>query len=162
MVSKYEDLCKKSGEVLRMALHIESTLDFFIANYFSLAINYRTNLLRDVLSDINFGRKIGMFEQICRDEQLDETKLQEILTAIRFVTDIRNKVAHWEAFLEDPGLGNIKLWTRKSTKYKEDQVDLTEELLKKIDEQRALAIKGTYEFDRILSDPKREPPVKIF
>ena len=145
------------GEILRMALHIESQLDFFIANYFCSPQNYKIFLLEDLIltNFLGFGRKITIFKGICEKEGIEKEHISQIVKAIEFVQQIRNKVAHYEAFVSTQEEG-IKLQKRKSVTYKKDELKLTNELLKEVDENRLFALRGISKIDLELSDPARE------
>jgi transcriptional regulator with XRE-family HTH domain len=88
----------KCGEVLRLALSIEHSLEFFIANYFIRPQNGKTFFFEDeLLVNMQFFRKIDLFEKICKREKFNQEKISEALGLIRYVNKFRNKVAHWEA-----------------------------------------------------------------
>ena len=130
-----------SGEILRMALHIESQLDFFIANYFCSPQNHKIFLLEDLIltNFLGFGRKITIFKGICENEGIEKEHISQVVKAIEFVQQIRNKVAHYEAFVTTQEEG-IKLQKRKSVTYKKDELKLTNELLKEVQQEKKLMI----------------------
>ncbi|MCK4928563.1 MAG: hypothetical protein KAR76_02400 [Methanosarcinales archaeon] len=148
---------QNSGEIIRMALHIESNLDFFIANYFCSPQNHKTFLLGDLILSQNFGfgRKINIFRGICKHEDIESERMKKITDAIEFVQKIRNRVAHNESFVSNREEG-IKLQKRKSVTWKKDELKLTDELIKEIDEKRLFAIQGITKIHLELSDPSRE------
>jgi len=147
---------KRCGEILRMALHVETSLDFFISNYFCYPQSYKTFLLSDlILIKLGFERKVQIFREICKKEEIDKEEIKKIIKSIDFVKTIRNKVAHSEAFIGDPTDG-IKLQTRESVKYKKDELKLTEELIKRVDKNRLSAIRGIVQIYLKLSKPSRE------
>ncbi len=92
---------RNCGEILRIGLDVESTLDYFISNYFCAPQSYKTSLLRDLIlvEQIGFGRKIDIFKKICKRENIDEERIGRIAEAVMFVNNIRNRVAHDEAFI---------------------------------------------------------------
>ncbi|MDY6896005.1 MAG: hypothetical protein SVO01_11405 [Thermotogota bacterium] len=148
---------RNCGEILRMALDIESTIDYFISNYFCSPQSYKTFLFGDLIlvEVIGFGRKIEIFKEICKKEDIDEKRINKIVEAVKFVNRIRNRVAHDEAFVSDQKEG-IKLQKRKSLKYKKNEIKITDDLVKKVDEKR---ICSNQEINRIyleLSYPSRE------
>jgi hypothetical protein len=130
---------RKCGEILRMALHVETTIDFFLANYFCFPQDYRTFILEDEFVDMNFERKIQIFDKICERENIDKKRVEMIDKAVRFVKDVRNRVAHGEAYQfsqnEEPVLQK-----RKSAIYKKDELKLTDELINEVDEKRLFSI----------------------
>ena len=134
-----DEFNRKCGEILRMALHVETTLDFFLANYFCFPQNYRTFILQDEFVDMNFERKIQIFNKICEREKIDKKRVEAMNKTVRFVKDIRNRVAHGEAFQfsqkEEPVIQK-----RKSLIFKKDELKLTDELIKEVDEKRLFSI----------------------
>ena len=152
---------RNCGEILRMGLDVESTIDYFISNYFCAPQSYKTFLLRDLIlvEQIGFGRKIGVFKKICKRENIDEERIGRIAEAVRFVNNIRNRVAHDEAFISDQKEG-IKLQKRKSAQYKKDELKITDELVKEVDEKRTFSNQEIIKIHRELYDSSREENVK--
>lgn len=152
---------RNCGEILRRGLDVESTLDYFISNYFCAPQSYKTFLLRDLIlvEQIGFGRKIGVFKKICKRENIDEERIGRIAEAVRFVNNIRNRVAHDEAFISGQKEG-IKLQKRKSVQYKKDELKITDELVKEVDEKRTFFNQEIIKIHRELSDPSREETVE--
>ena len=148
---------RNCGEILRMALDIESTIDYFISNYFCSPQSYKTFLFGDLIlvEVIGFGRKIEIFKEICKKEDIDEKRINKIVEAVWFVNRIRNRVAHDEAFTSDQKEG-IKLQKRKSLKYKKDEIKITDDLVKKVDEKRICSNKEINRIYLELSYPSRE------
>lgn len=153
---------RNCGEILRMGLDVESTIDYFISNYFCAPQSYKTFLLRDLIlvePMIGFGRKIDIFKKICKRENIDEERIGRIVEAVRFVNNIRNRVAHDEAFISDQKEG-IKLQKRKSVQYKKYELKITDELVKEVDEKRTFSNQEIIKIHRELSDPSREENVE--
>ena len=153
---------RNCGEILRMGLDVESTIDYFISNYFCAPQSYKTFLLRDLIlveQMIGFGRKIDIFKKICKRENIDEERIGRIVEAVRFVNNIRNRVAHDEAFISDQKEG-IKLQKRKSVQYKKYELKITDELVKEVDEKRTFSNQEIIKIHRELSDPSREENVE--
>jgi len=156
MEKRVEEFHRKSGEILRMALHVETTLDFFISNYFCYPQTYRTFLLNDsILIKMGFERKIKIFEEICKKEEIGPEEYRETIRAMNYVKDKRNKVAHYEAFVSNPEEG-IKLQPRKSEIFGREVLKLTDELIKKIDEERLSAIQGVTKIHLKLNEKLRK------
>ena len=145
------------GEILRMGLDVESTLDFFISNYFCSPQSYKTFLFEDLIlvERMGFGRKIEIFKEICKKENIGKERINKIVEAVRFVQRIRNRVAHDEAFVSDQKEG-IKLQKRKSIQYKKDELKITGDLVKKVDEKRLVSIQEISKLDMELSNLSRE------
>jgi len=148
---------RNCGEILRMALSIESNLVFFISNYFCTPQSYKTFLLNDLIlvGLIGFGRKIEIFKEICKKENIDKNRVDKIVEAVRFVNNIRNRVAHDEAFISDQKEG-IKLQKRKSVQYKKDEIKITDALVKEVDEKRLFSMREVNRIYLELSNPSRE------
>ena len=152
---------KNCGEILGMALNIEFELDFFISNYFCHPQNYKTFLFADLIlvERTGFGRKIEIFKEICKKENIDKELIDKIVDAVKFVNRIRNRVAHDEAFVSDQKEG-IKLQKRESVKYKKDEIKITGDLVKEVDEKRLLSIQEIVKLYMELSDPSRKKNVE--
>jgi len=152
---------RNCGEILRMALSIESELDFFISNYFCSPQSYKTFLFEDLIlvQHVGFGHKIDIFKKICKKENIGKERVNKIVEAVMFVQKVRNKVAHDEAFVSDQKEG-IKLQTRKSMKYKKDEIKTTVDLVKKVDEKRLFSIQEIVKLYMELSDPSREKNIE--
>ena len=148
---------QNSGEIIRMALHIESKLDFFIANYFVSPQNHKTFLFEDLILTENsgFGRKINIFKEICQHENIEKEWMDKIIKAIKFVQTKRNRVAHGEAYILNREEG-ITLQKRKSVTYKKDELKLTDGLMKEIGEKRIFALQEITKIYLELSNPSRE------
>lgn len=152
---------RNCGEILRMGLDVESNLDYFISNYFCAPQSYKTFLLMDLIlvELMGFGRKIEIFKKICKRENIDEERINKIVEAVRSVNNIRNRVAHDEAFVSDQKEG-IKLQKRKSVQYKKDELKITDELVKEVDGKRIFSAQEIAKIHLELSDPSREENVK--
>ena len=158
MEKQNQKFYRNCGEILRMALAVESSLDFFISNYFVSPQSRKTFFFEDVVligpPSLGFERKIHIFKEICKEEGIDKERVDKIIEAVNFIKNIRNKVAHDEGFISDPKEG-IKLQKRKSVKYKKDELKITEELVKEIDEKRLFCIQEISKIHAELSDPSR-------
>jgi hypothetical protein len=148
---------RNCGEILRMGLDIESDLDFFISNYFCSPQSYKTFLLRDLIlvEPIGFGRKIEIFKKICEKENIDKERINKIVEAVKFVNNIRNRVAHDEAFISDQKEG-IKLQKRKSVQYKKDEREITDDLVKEVDAKKLFSKQEIIKIYIELSNPSRD------
>lgn len=137
---EHQMFLRNCGEILRMGLGIEIHIDFFISNYFCSPQSYKTFRFEDlILINLNFGRKIEIFKEICKNENLNNERIGKVLKAIKEVQKIRNRVAHDQAFISDPKEGT-KLQKRKSVTYKKDELKITDNLIKKLDEKRLFSI----------------------
>jgi hypothetical protein len=150
---------KNCGEILRMALTVESSLDFFISNYFVSPQSRKTFFFEDLFligpPAVGFERKIQIFEKICKEEGIKKERIDKIIKSTNFIKNIRNAVSHDEAFMSDVMEG-IKLQKRKSEKHKKDELKITDELVKEINEERLSSIQEIYKINGELSDPLRE------
>lgn len=144
MEKKIEQFEKFRGKILSMAVHVESTLDSFISNYFIKPQNAKTFFFEDIIllnGYMSFERKINIFEEICKREKFNN--ISKIVESIRYVQKIRNNVAHWQVEISSPN--QIILRKRKSYTTKKDILELNEELIKILDEKRLKAINGINE-----------------
>ncbi len=157
-----ENFRKYSGEILRLAVVVESSLDYFISNYFCEPQGYKTFLLQDeVFLWQRFERKINLFKKICKEEDVNPKVVKKIVKAADDVRILRNKVAHGQAMINDPKIGII-LQKRESTKYKKDELKLTPELVDDIVENWLIVSKGTSEILSDLQKPGRVKKEKIW
>jgi len=152
---------RNCGEILSMALSVEYNLDFFISKYFCDPKTDKDFLLRDLIliERLGFERKVQIFEGICKKAKIDEEEFKKVAKSMRYVQKIRNKVAHYEACIGGSPVG-VTLQTRKREKRKEDELKPTDELIKKVDDERMSAIQGLTKIYREMSnlsnDEKRE------
>lgn len=152
---------KNCGEILRIGLDVESTLDFFISNYFCSPQSYKTFLFKDLIlvELVGFGRKINIFKKICKKENIGKERINKIVEAVWSVNNIRNRVAHDEAFVSDQKEG-IKLQKRRSTQYKKDELIITGDLVKKTDEKRLYSNQEIIKIYLELSDHSKEKSIE--
>ena len=158
MEEEHQVFHRNCGEILRMALSVDSELYFFISNYFCTPQTYKTFILSDLIlvgTNMGFGRKIEIFKEICKEEDIDKKRVDRIVEAVKFVNRIRNRVAHDEGFVSDQKEG-IKLQTRKSVKYKRDELKITDELVKEVNEKRLFSEQEIIKIHIELSNPSRE------
>ncbi len=147
-----------SGEVLRLAVNIESYLEQFISDYFIRPQNDRSRTFEDlILIKMNFDRKIHLFKEICKLEEINDDILKNVLKDINFIKGIRNKVAHFETTYEqlsdDPNDAKIILWNKKSYRERnKDSLDLTDKLMREIKERQFSALQGIVEIKKELHE----------
>lgn len=133
------------GEILTIALDVESYLEYFISNYFTKEKNRKTFFFKDIiLLNLTFENKINIFKKICEKEKFDKKEISEIIKSIRFVQHTRNKVAHWEAERRSENI--IQLRKRTSYTTTNDILKVDKNLVEKADEERSKAIKGITKF----------------
>lgn len=140
-LNEQREFSRISGEILSMALGVESHLEFFISNYFIRPQNDKTFFFNDTfMIKSTFERKVQTFKDICKREKFDEAKINETLKSINFVKEARNKVAHWqgEKMFDKP----LRLRKRTSRTKKEDILELNEDFLKEVDSERLKALQG--------------------
>lgn len=121
------------GEVLRIALNVESFLDFAITSYFMghpLNNSEKRKLLQEMIYDLKFGKKVDLFEKLWIKEK--EEKLVKLMKNIKFIHDLRNKVAHDDMRRTDKEIYLVK---RDSTSKGENKTYLTKDLMKDINEK---------------------------
>ena len=149
------------GEILRMGLNVESTLDFFISNYFCSPQSRKTFLFEDLIlvEIIGFGRKINIFKEICKRENIGKERINKLVEAVKYVNNIRNRVAHDEAFVSDQKKG-IKLQKHRSIQNKKDELKITGDFVKKVDEKRLYSKQEIIKIYSELSDPSREKNIE--
>ncbi len=153
---------EKCGEILRMAVHIEDYLDFFISNYFCTPQSRKTFLLEDlIIITLNFDKKKNIFLKICKEEGIETSITKEINEKLEFIKSIRNRVAH-DAVWSYPDKNEIILQKRKSVTYKRDELQITEDLVKVIDENRLFCINKINEVYLKISNKSKEQSLGVF
>lgn len=154
-----EKFYRNCGEILRMALSVESDLDFFISNYFVFPQSRKTFFFEDTVligpPALGFERKIEIFKNICKEENIDKKRVDKIVEAIDYIRKIRNRVAHDEAFISDRKEG-IKLQKRKSVTYKKDELKITDDLIVEVDKKRLFAVHEISRLHMELLHPSRK------
>lgn len=149
------------GELLRLGVNLEGYLEFFLTRYFSPKDLSRKNILHDeLLVPLGFERKTQIFRKICLAEQIDIIMMKECIDDLNYVKNIRNKVAHWDAYLDDPEKFSTKLGSRSYIKVNEVQIPLNDELVKNVNEKVSSVVQKIEEIFQIISDPSREKEVK--
>ena len=151
---------RRSGEILRLAVNVEGFLEHFISTYFC-DHTHKTNLFQDeIIQKLNFDRKIKIFKKICKHIKYDQMKLQDIIKDIKFVQKNRNKVAHFESsYKEDPDNpenAEVRLWSKKSLRYRKDSLVLTKELMEEINRCYLSIYKGTLDVQNYLLQLKNQ------
>lgn len=134
----------KCGKILRMALHIEGQLDFFIMQYFIRPQTQLSFFFRDtVLVEMNFSPKAKLFNKICKEIDAEKNTVKEVNKAMEFVKKYRDVVAHREARVQTIEEG-IKLYTKRATRIMEKkyEIRLTDKLVKEVDDKRIVALNG--------------------
>ena len=141
-----EEFHKISGEILRIAVAVESYLEFFITNYFcttqNKALLFKDNILTGP-TGLRFGRKIDIFKAICEREGVPKENYKEVSDAVEYIANTRNKVAHWEAyfFIKNPQEAKITLNPPKSIIYKKDEFSPDEKELATIKIKQKITLK---------------------
>lgn len=140
-----ENIDELRGKILCGAVGLESHLDFFIANYFIRPQNQKTFFFKDsILHKMSFEDKIKIFTEICRREDYDKTEVAEIRKHIKYIQELRNKVAHWEAV---SGSGEtVQLRDCKSKTCEKDNICLDTETMALFEQEMSKAMDGITKF----------------
>ncbi|AKB68573.1 hypothetical protein DU57_12315 [Methanosarcina mazei] len=126
---------EKCGKILRMTIHIEDYLDLFISNYFCVSQDRKMFLLKDlIITTLNFDRKKNIFLEICKEEGIEKNITNDINEKLSFIQSVRNRIAHDDTYFY-PDKNEITLLKRKSITYKRDELRITDDLVKEIDEK---------------------------
>jgi hypothetical protein len=95
------DECRKiRGEILAEATDIEKYLTEFISDYFAKDNEKREELYNLIFNTelFSFRKKIELFKKIIPKfswEVNGENRQEELVSAFIFISEVRNKVAHW-------------------------------------------------------------------
>lgn len=123
-----EECFRKIGEILRLILNKETMVENILSWYFIPSLDTNTDFFREnIISKMNFERKISLLRKICKREKFDS---EELMESINFLKDTRNKVAHWE--LENKLNSHPKFLRKGSNGKRENILELSEGLLEEI------------------------------
>jgi hypothetical protein len=76
---------KYSGEIMHLAIDTDNQLGVFISLYSS---HYKKR-------NLNFERKINLFEEICIEKGIVQKEIDSVVNAAHEIRILRNKIAHW-------------------------------------------------------------------
>lgn len=131
---------ERCGRILRTTINIENYLDLFISNYFCTPQNRRTFLLNDlIIATLNFDRKKKIFFEICKEEGIEKNIINDINEKLNFIQSIRNRIAHDDTYFYTDK-NEITLLKRKSITYVCDELRITDDLVKEINEKSLFSI----------------------
>lgn len=140
---KINEFNRQCGEILTIALGMETRLEFFITNYFVMPQSGKTLFLNDILTEtlkLSFEEKINVFREICKREEFDKKEVDEIIKSIKYVQEIRNKVAHWQREITNDKI--VQLRKRKTFTTNKDTLSIDKTELSKFEKANNLAAKG--------------------
>jgi hypothetical protein len=144
--ARVEEINKRRGCIIALALEIEDMLEGVISSYLMKeATPEKKDFFElEVMRPKGFEEKIQIFEKICKKELFDTAVLRRTLQTMKSVQEIRNKVAHWRtlSFLQT---GEVYL-RYKDELEKEKMFSLTLELLGEIEKKTIIAKQGMVEF----------------
>jgi len=122
---------KYCGEILRIAIEVESSLELFIGDYFFYPVLSKEMMFMDlILYNLSMERKKAIIKEICKQENIEDKKTTELTTKIKKIQSIRNKVAHCEA--GQYSNGNIRLEPKKSLWNVDETLIINHELVKEV------------------------------
>ncbi len=129
-IGEPEESRKIRGNILAEATDIEKYLTKFLAEYLSDDIHKREELHDFVFNTelFSFRKKIELFKKISQKLYGDENEniRSKVIEAFNFVSEIRNKVAHWNWSQSKTSEGNYYL---QNPRKKEEVLKLDKKLL---------------------------------
>ena len=135
-----EEFNQNCGEILRWTIHLETTLEIFICDYFEIIGSDRKKLFRDlVIYKMSFERKFQIFKKICKEERIPPERINKISINFKFIQEIRNKVAHGQALWDIDN--KMKVYKKSSIIEEIDYTEINSALVKEIEEKVTLALK---------------------
>ena len=143
---KLEGIKVKRGQIITWALEIEELLEGILTNYFINPFSKKTKFFEvEVMRDMKFETKKQIFQKILENEKYENEDSKKIVSLIQNIQEMRNKVAHWRilVFLQK---GEVKL--RKKQSLEDEMLSLTDEMLKKLEEDKEQAFQETIQFNR--------------
>ena len=140
------EINRRRGVIISFALEIEDMLEGVISSYLmkEATAEKREFFEVEVIRQKGFEEKIQTFEKICENERFNKEILDGILQAIKSIQTIRNKVAHWRNF-SILQTGEVFL-RKKNERETQEMLMLTEDLLRDIEDNTAIAKKGIADF----------------
>ena len=145
---KLEEIKIKRGQIITWALEIEELLEGVLTNYFINPYEGKTKIFEvEVMRDMKLESKIQLLGKVFEKEGYDHKKSKDITLLIKNIQEARNRAAHWRVlvFLES---GEVKL--RKKQSLKDDMLSLTDEMLKKLEEDKEKVFQEIIEFNQWL------------
>jgi len=156
-----EEFNRKCGEILGISLNVEQGIEHFISAYCGYCGSYietvngiptvfQTQATKENIHRIqrliqprlDFGKKIEIFEDICRAEKVNGEKQKSILNKIKRIQSVRNQVAHGERYSAPSLKPKLRKKRRRflsleddfRTFFQEDKssLELSDELLKEL------------------------------
>ena len=138
MLSREEEVQifkERCGEVLRIAISVESLIDYFIKTYFWFSDKDKNYLFNDLLLyKMRFWDKINAFRGICLKEGIEKDRFKKIYKEIKCIQDRRNRVAH-EYIHFDEEMGTV-LIGRKSPERRVESLKLSVELVNSLHDKK--------------------------
>lgn len=147
---KLEEIKRKRGQIITWALEIEELLEGLSTNYFINPFTNKTKFFEvEVMRDMKFETKKQVFKKILEKENYDIETSKKIILLIENIQNMRNKVAHWRilVFLEK---GDVKL--RKKQSLEEEMLSLTDDMLKKLEEDKEKVFQEVIKFNRWIGE----------
>ncbi|HNR44132.1 MAG TPA: hypothetical protein PKH80_03110 [Methanofastidiosum sp.] len=148
-----EVFLRNCGEVLRLALDIETRLEYFIYSYFC-ENNSKGFMMKDLfLLDLRFDRKVQVFQEICKKEKIDNKKLKVILKDIKKVQHTRNLIAHGDAY-SYPDKG-IVMQKRTTMTFKKNELIIDTNLMEELKNNHLRSMDGIIEIKKFIENKKQ-------
>ncbi len=144
---KLEEIKKKRGQIITWSLEVEELLEGVLTNYFIRVDNKKIQFFEiEVMRSMKFDIKVQLFEKILMNEGYDNERSKKIISMIRNVQQARTKAAHWRnlVFLQK---GEVRL-RKKSEFLEEETLSLSDEMLKKLEEDKEYVFQEVIKFNR--------------
>jgi len=133
-MDKFHENC---GKILRMALFVEGYMDNFLSWYFCFPSQRMMLLNYEVFKKMKFNIKFQIYLKMCKFENIDENVVKNIKKDIKRVQEIRNMVAHSEAYSHRDGI--IIRKPKMKWHWSEGQI-IDDKIVKEIDEKSRRAV----------------------
>ncbi len=154
-----EHFHKNCGEILRIALSVEERISFVLQKYFC-QYNYPESwhLRCLILDELDFEDKIKAFQKICKYCKIEDTELKPLIKSIRYLQELRNRIAHQEAFFDDTHQMAVHKTTNEGFG---DPIKINQQTMCRVNNENDAAIKGIMQMYAKITDPKRMKEIKI-
>ncbi len=90
------------GYILNRCTILESDIELYVLYHFSSTKNVLIDLHQTVLQKLTFDAKISTFQEILNrnvGDEIFEKKYSKLFIELRYIKDVRNKMAHWPMFV---------------------------------------------------------------
>ena len=89
------------GTILHRCTYLEKEIELYMLHHFSSPKNVISDIGEVIMPKISFDGKISCFQEILKRNVGDDVfskKYEKLFSELRYVKDVRNKMAHWPMY----------------------------------------------------------------